>query len=183
MKTLTLLLSLFCINSLYAAATKGNLQISPLYGFERVQKLSPEVRTKNRTFVGVRLVYGPPLFSFETEVTRSNDTEELPARRLVEDEESYSAKLGFRSTFNLVLFRWFIRAGGHARKSTYERVENGISSTREPAIYISPYAGTGFTFNLAANFFASGGVTAIFTGKPRGSDRDYQTTFGFGMRL
>lgn len=176
-------MTLFTMNSLYAAGAKGNLQISPLYGFERVQKLSPEVRTKNRTFVGVRLVYGPPLLSFESEVTRSNDTEELPARSLVEDEESYAAKVGLRSSFNLVLFRWYVRAGGHARKSTYSRVENGVSSTREPAINISPYAGTGFKFNLASNFFVSGGVTAIFTGKPRGSDRDYQTTFAFGMRL
>ncbi len=184
MKIIYYLISTFFLLTSHSLFAKGgNLNISPLYGFERVQKLSPEVKTKNRTFVGVRVVYGPPLFSFESEVTRSNDTETLPARGITEEEESYAAKLGFRSSFNLVLLRWYIRAGGHARKSTYDRTENGVNTTREPAIYVSPYAGTGFTFNLAANLFASGGITAIFTGKPKGSDRDYQTTLAFGMRL
>ena len=172
---------LFCSTTL--AKGKGNLRIQPIVGIERVQKLSPEVKTKNRTVVGGRLLYGPPFLSLEAEVTRSEDTETLLDQDLKETEESYAAKLGLRSSFNLILLRWYLRAGGHARKSTYTTEQAGVTTTRDPAVKVSPYAGTGFSFNLMGNLFANGGVTVIFTGEPKGSDREYQTTFGFGMRI
>ena len=95
----------------------------------------------------------------------------------------HAAKLGVRSSFNLAILRWYFRAGGHARKTTRTKTEAGVKTVIEPAIRVSPYAGTGFSFNLMGNLFANGGVTVIFTGKPKGSDREYQTTFGIGMRI
>jgi|GEM_PF-2230819 len=165
------------------AQAKGNLSLQPIVGLERVQKLSPVVKTKTRTIVGVRALYGPPLLSAEAEVTRSEDSETLFDQNLTEKEESYAARLGIRTSLNLVLLNWYLRAGGQARKSTYTTTQNGITTSRDPAVNISPYAGTGFSMNLMGNFFANGGVTVIFTGKPKGSDRDYQTTLGFGVRI
>ena len=161
----------------------GNLRISPIVGLERVQKVSPVAKTKTRTIVGVRALYGPPAFSFEAEVTRSEDSETLYDQDLTESEESIAARLGVRSGFNMGPLGWYLRAGGQARRSEYTTTQNGVTTTRTPAVYVAPYAGTGFNFNLMGNFFANGGITVIFTGKPKGSDRDYQTTFGFGVRI
>jgi hypothetical protein len=58
-----------------------------------------------------------------------------------------------------------------------------VSTERKSGLRISPYAGAGFTVNFLGNFFGSGGVTVVFSGKPKGSDREYQTTLGFGVRL
>ena len=37
--------------------------------------------------------------------------------------------------------------------------------------------------NRFVNFTVNGGVTVIFTGEPRGSDREYQSTLAFGVRI
>ena len=181
-KTLCLLFS--TLFSLGVFAQKGgNLRISPIVGLERVQKLSPVAKTKTRTIVGVRALYGPPAFSLEAEVTRSEDSETLYEQDLTEKEESIAARLGVRSGFNIGFFGWYLRLGGQARRSEYTTTQNDVTTTRTPAVNVSPYAGTGFNLNLMGNFFANGGITVIFTGKPKGSDRDYQTTFGFGVRI
>jgi len=161
----------------------GGLMIQPIVGLERVQKLSPEVKTKTRTIVGARALFGPPGLSLEAEATRSSDSEFIFDQNLTEEEESYAAKVGVRSNFNFSILNWYLRAGGQARRSEYTTTQNGVTTTRTPAINISPYAGSGFSVNLAGNLFANGGVTVIFTGKPKGSDREYQTTFGFGIRI
>lgn len=164
-------------------AKETSFKLQPIVGLERIQKLSPVAKTKTRTIVGVRALFGPDRFTLEGEVTRSEDSETLYDRNLTEEEESIAAKLGVRSGFNIGPLGWYLRAGGQARKSTYTTTENGVTTTREPAIYVSPYAGTGFSFNLGGNLFANGGVTVIFTGKPKGSDREYQTSLGFGVRI
>ena len=152
-------------------------------GLERIQKISPVAKTKTRTVVGVNVLYGPSFLSAEAEVTRSEDSETLYEEDIKETEESIAAKLGVRSSFNLSFLSWYLRAGAQARKSTYTTTTAGVTTTREPAIYVSPYAGTGFNFNLMGNLFANGGITVIFTGRPKGSDREYQTTLGFGVRI
>lgn len=184
MKTLILTL-LFTIlySSQGLAAQGGNIRFQPIVGLERIQKLSPVVKTKTRTIVGGRLLLGPPGFSLEAEVTRSDDSEYIAADDLTEKEESYAAKLGVRSGFSMGPLGWYLRAGGQARRSEITVTQNDVTTTRDPAVYVSPYAGTGFRFNLAGNLFANGGVTVIFTGRPKGSDREYQTTFGFGVRI
>lgn len=182
-KMILLFLSFIPFISQSHAQGKGYLRLQPIIGLERVQKLSPVVKTKTRTIVGVRALYGPPLLSTEAEVTRSEDSETLFDQNLTEKEESYAARLGVRTSLNLLFLRWYLRAGGQARKSTYTTTQNGVTTTRDPAVNVSPYAGTGFSINLLGNFFANGGVTVIFTGKPKGSDREYQTTLGFGVRI
>ena len=186
MKRLTLMtLTIFSLFSLTAnaASTKGNLTVSPVFGLETVYKLSPEVKKKTRSVVGVNVLYGPKLFSLEVEGTRSEDSETLYDQDLTETEESYAAKLGFRSTLGLGFLSWYLRAGCQGRKSFYETTQSDVTTESESALYLSPYAGTGFSLNLMQNIFASGGITVIFSGRPKGSDREYQSTLSFGVRI
>lgn len=155
----------------------------PIVGLERVVKVLPIQKTKTRSVVGLNVRYGPSWMSAEGEVTKSSDSETLYTQDLSVKEDSYAAKLGIRSNFNLVFFNWFIRAGGQARKSKFTKTQAGVTTITEPAIYISPYAGTGLNINFMGKFFANAGITVIFTGRPKGSDREYQTTLGFGVRI
>lgn len=177
---------LLSITQSFAARTSvniSNLRIMPIVGLERVTKLDPVQKTKTRTIVGLNLRYGPQWMSAEAEVTKSSDSETDYTNDLTVKEESYAGKLGIRSSFNLLLFNWYLRAGGQGRKSKFTRTQNGVTTIKEPAIYISPYAGTGLTFNFMGKFFANAGITVIFTGRPKGSDREYQTSLGFGVRI
>lgn len=178
-----ILISLFSFSLPLLAKGKAALTVQPVVGLERVQKLSPVQKTKTRTIVGARAMYGVPRLSLEAQVTRAEDSETLYDRNLTEKEESYNAMLGIRSSFNVLFANWYLRAGGHARKSTYTTTQNGVTTTRDPAIYLSPYAGTGLSVNILGKFFANAGVTVIFTGRPKGSDQEYQTTLGFGVRI
>ncbi len=185
MKKITLLLFLsLSIPSTMAASSKGNLTIGPIVGYERVQKISPTPHTKDRLFYGIRAVYGPPLLSAEAEITQGKDTESFPERDLTIKETATSAMVGLRSNFLRTKFlTTYIRAGGHARKSEVETTEAGVTTTREPAVSVSPYAGAGLNINLMNKFTLNLGITAIFTGKPKGSDSEYQTSLGFTVNI
>lgn len=184
MKTLALTSLLILLFSSYAhGAGGGYLRFQPIIGLERVQKLTPVVKTKTRTIAGLRMLFGPSWFAFEAEGTRSDDSEFIAEDNLTEKERSYAVKVGLRAGFNIGVLGWYMRGGGQARRSEFEVTQNGVVTERDPAVYVAPYAGTGFRLNLAGNLFANGGVTVIFTGRPKGSDREYQTTLGFGVRL
>lgn len=165
-------------------SSQGYFKLEPIIGYERVQKLEPTPHAKSRLMYGLRASYGPPVLSAEAELTQAKDDEAFPQQNLTIEEKSTNLMLGLRSSFNLGgMLSWYFRAGGHARKSEYSRTESGVTTTREPAVYLSPYAGTGLSVNLMGNFTANAGYTVIFTGRPKGSDREYQTTLGFAVKI
>lgn len=183
MKTLLLLtFGLLFFTTQSFAKGKGNLLISPIVGIETIKKWTPTVRTVTRTVVGARAIYGPPLLSAEAEITRAEDDEYLFEQDMKIEEETYAAKLGVRTSIGLPMLRFYLRAGGQARQRKITETAAGVVTTREPAIRTSPYAGAGLSVRLMG-FFVNAGYTAIFTGKPRGSDYDYQTTLGIGARF
>lgn len=185
MKNIALfLLTTLFIPTTLAASSKSYLTIGPIVGYERVQKISPTPHTKDRLVYGVRALYGPPLLSAEAEVTQGKDSESFPERDLTIKETATTAQLGLRSNFfRTKILTTYLRAGGHARKSEIETTEAGVTTKSEPAIRISPYAGAGLGINLMNKFTLNLGITAIFTGKPKGSDREYQTTLGFTVNI
>jgi hypothetical protein len=185
MKNLTIMtFILLTLPNAFGASSTDNLTIGPIIGYERVQKILPTPHTTNRLVYGLRAVYGPPLLSAEAELTQGKDTENFPDRSLTIKETATNAKVGIRSNFLRTTFvTTYLRAGGHARKSEIEKTESGVTTTHEPAIYVSPYAGAGMAVNILNKLKLNFGVTAIFTGKPKGSDREYQTTLGFTIKL
>lgn len=162
----------------------GNLRVEPVVGYERAQKIFPEPRTKNRFYYGFRAHYGPSLLSIEAEVTQARDNESFPDRDLELKETSTTAMLGVRSNIiNGALLNWYLRAGGHARRVDQTRIESGVSTTYDPAIRVSPYAGTGLVFKLGQYFHLNAGSTIVFTGYPDSRSREYRHSLGFTFRI
>lgn len=166
------------------AQNKDYFNISPIVGYERVQKFEPTPHTKSRLIYGLRASYGPPIFAAEAEVTRGSDDESFPDQDLTIEETATNAMLGLRSSFNISsALRWYIRGGGHARKREITRTQDGVTTEQDPAVYLSPYAGSGLNINLFNKLTLNAGITVIFTGEPKGSDYEYQTTLGFGIKI
>ena len=163
-------------------AKTGLIRISPLYGFEKVYKIAPVSKTKTRAFYGVRAQAGPRILSVEAELTQSRDTELLASQNYTEKETTTQAKLGIRSGMGVGPLSFYLRAGGSAKKSKYEIDDNGALSTKEPAMKTYPYAGTGIDFRIMG-FFVDAAITAVFTGEPKGSDYDTQTSLALGFRF
>ena len=179
---LTSILFLLSQNSI-AKSGKSNISLQPIVGYERVQSLQPTAHTKDRFVYGLRLLFGPPLLSLEAQITQGNDTESFSDRDLSIKEEVTNAMLGIRSSFGKGPLRFYLRAGGHARKSKITTTQADITTTKEPGIYLSPYAGTGASLRLANILSLNAGMTAMLSGKPKGSDREYQTTLGFSFKI
>ena len=179
-----LLLSFLFTTNLFAANSKGLLSIEPIVGYEQVQTLAPTPHSKNRLIYGLRAIYGFSFLAAEAELTQGNDTESFPVDDLTIKESVINAKLGIRSNFiNTQFFNSYLRAGGHARQSEIETTDAGVTTVEKPAVKISPYAGAGFGLRINNMFRFNLGITAIFTGEPKGSDRDYQTTAGFSIKI
>ena len=187
MKKITFILSTFLIfysTSLFAQRSGSNFSIEPIVGYERVQKLVPTQHTKDRLIYGVRATWGPSLLALEAEITQGKDAEDFPDDNLSIKEVATNAKLGIRSSIlNTKFIRWYARAGGHARQSEITTTQSGVTTTKKPAVKVSPYAGTGFGFNFNNAVRINAGLTVIFTGEPKGSDREYQTTLGFAIKI
>lgn len=177
-------LFLFPLLSNAQQSRKGLIEVEPIVGYERIMKLEPTVHTKDRLTYGLRASFGVPSLSAEAELTQAKDTESFADRDLTIKETSTTAMLGLRSSLRLgKILSFFLRAGAHARKSEIERTEASVTTTKNPAIYVSPYAGAGLGINLNNRVRANAGLTVIFTGRPRGSDREYRPTLGLSMRF
>lgn len=186
MKTLiTIFLTFLSLQTLaQQSSLRGLVEIEPIVGYERVMKFEPTAHSKDRLTYGVRVRFGVPLLSIEAEVTQAKDTETFVDRNLTIKETSNTGMLGIRSSFRLgKIVSFYLRAGGHARQSEIERTEAGVTTTKKPAVYLSPYAGAGLGINLNNRIRVNAGMTVVFTGRPRGSDREYRPTLGFSARF
>ena len=164
---------------------RGSLTINPVIGYERVQKIFPTPHSTSRLIYGLRAQYGVSLLSLEAEATQGRSDETFPVEGITVKDTTTNLKLGLRSNFNVLAntLSMYLRAGGSANKTKEEITENGVTRVNKPSLKISPYAGTGFNFRLLSSIYVNGGITVIFTGEPKGSDYDYQTTLGFTVRI
>ena len=182
-KVILILLTTFPLLQAQAAKT-DLLTINPIVGYERVQKTQPTPHTSSRLIYGIGAKYGPPILKVEGEITRGSDSESYPDQDLTIKETATNLMLGIHSTFNSGSFlSWYLRGGGHARKVDQERTQNDVTTESDPAVYLSPYAGSGITLNLFDKVSINGGITVIFIGHPKATDLEYQTTFGVSQKF
>ena len=172
------------LTSLSAQAKETRFHWQPIVGLERVQKIEPAGETKDRFIYGLRMNYGLPVLSAEFEISQGKDTENFSERNLTIKESTTNLMLGLRSSYQLAQSIYFyLRAGAHGRRNERERIENEVSTKTTPAVYLNPYAGTGLSIHVMEMLSINAGVTVIFTGQPRGSEREYQTSLGFTLKV
>jgi hypothetical protein len=167
-----------------AQAAPITLNVEPLVGYERVQKLIPTAHSKDRLMYGGRVSIGIPLLSVETEYTRGVDNETFIEQGLSIKDTDDKVKLGARSMLRMSRFFSLIGRGGVQGKwNTHEETVAGVTTkTSNPAVY-KPYAGAGLAINIGSMLVVSGGLTAVFNNFPDMNQNEYQTHLGFTVRL
>ena len=176
----TLLIVLLFSSTIMAA----ELKIEPVYGVERTQRHFPEpTRYKTETFMGIRGLYGVPIFSLELELNQSLGKEDFPDDNLEITYKSQKALLGFRSyPIKSSMLGIFFRFGARASKKTRDITENGVSRTEEDPLNFDPYAGTGLTFILGSNFALNAGATLVYNKNAETSEK-YDTRYSFSFTI
>lgn len=178
--TLILLLGLFSEN----AFALISMNIEPIVGYERVQKLVPDKHTVDRLHYGARISLGIPLISAEATYIRSNDTEEFPSDNLTVKDTTDKVQLGLRGSFQLIgVVRLSARAGGQASQNVHEEILAGVSTKVTETIKVHPYAGAGLMIQLGRLFIFKSDVTTVFTKFPDMNYNEYQLTAGFAVKF
>lgn len=159
------------------------LEVTPVVGYERTQKLLPEVRTTQRLIYGARIVWGVPIVAAEAEYLRAIDTETVSGISV--EDETDRAKIGVRSRLGLGQFVLFVlRAGAQATRNIHYETVGTTTTMTEEAIRYKPYAGAGFTMKLGRFFYANADLVAVFRDFPNNySQNDYQLSAGFTVRF
>ncbi len=167
------------------AASRIGVNVEPIVGYERSQKLVPTAHTKDRLIYGARLSIGIPLLAVEATYTRGTDTEEFPGQALssIKDTDD-KLKVGLRSSVRMSrIFSIQGRGGVQAKRNIHEETLNGVSTkTTHPIVY-DPYAGLGLSMGLARNLTLTGGMTVVFNEFPKMNKNEYETTLGFSVRF
>jgi hypothetical protein len=180
MRSFLLLSLLFSLSSAWAQS----FTISPLFGVEHTQSRYPEpARSSSKTFFGLRVLAGVPLFSGELEGTQSNGSRTYSGDNQKIDDQIQRIMVGVRSTFDLnTTLAFFLRAGGRGtkEKTTITDTATDEKEVKEPPLYWDPYAGTGVHINLAQLLQLNLGATWIFID---GKRPDVQYTFGFTVKF
>ncbi|MEZ4749611.1 MAG: hypothetical protein R3B54_02995 [Bdellovibrionota bacterium] len=169
------------------ASSDFGLDIEPIVGYERVQKLTPTAYTKDRLVYGGRLTLGVPLFSIETEYTRGQDSESFTSPTLTTTDTTDKLKLGVRSSIQLDrnLFSFVLRAGVQAKRNIHEEDSgSGTARTEEPIEY-DPYAGAGLKVKLGqrAKIALFADFVVVFNELNDFSQNEYLVSSGLSLRL
>lgn len=168
--------------SVGTGALSGMFRITPVVGYEQVQKNYPTPHTVNRFYYGVGIEAGPRLLSVELQATQGEDTESYSGTDI--KETTKKASLGIKSYFALAsMLQFYFRAGAQGKDVTTDTTVSGVTTTEKSAFYVDPYVGTGLTVSLASMLNLSLGLTAVFSDYPNKGKIEYQTSFGFGLRF
>lgn len=140
------------------------LKIEPLYSLESTRREYPKPPNQvTKTFLGLSVLYGTPLFSWEFEIAQASYSDSFPATNSEVTSVTKRAMLGVRSyPITSQYWGWYLRAGVRAKQETLDIKENGVSRKEELPVYIDPYAGTGVTLALAGNFSLNGSATLVY---------------------
>jgi len=169
----------------HAVQAKIGIDIEPIVGYERNQKLTPTPHTNDRFVYGGLVTVGVPLLSAELEYTRGEATESFPLQNLSSKDTTERARVGLRTRLRLSrVFHVYFRAGAEAKRSfRTDTVGATVTTTDEPIQY-HPYGGGGLRVRITRAFSLTAGLTVIFNNFPDDLARnEYQTTAGFNIRL
>lgn len=165
----------------------GTLTISPVIGFERVQKFHPTPRMETRATYGASALYTFNIISFEAEYTTANDSHTESLTNVTYKDEEQKLSLGVRGSFRAGQFvNWYLRGGAQGRRNTTTTTENATATVlKDTTSKVQPYVGTGVEFRLFSAISLSGDVVATYapTDDPNLSDIEYRPTVSFNVKF
>lgn len=168
------------------AAERDNLKITPIVGFERVQRFTPTPHMKTRGIIGVGAVYKLPVGAAEAEYTHGEDISKEVSSGTSYEQSDDKVKLGLRGTASLGSFlSTYLRGGAQAKKSQVTSTTTSGTTTKNSTTKVNPYVGTGLNFHLLQFVSLNADVTAVYTptSTPGLSDYEIQPSLGLSIRF
>lgn len=186
MKFLIVLILILLSTSLWAASgsvPKG-LIITPIAGFEKVQKFVPTPSMKTRMIYGARLVFPLPIGALEAEYTHgqddSTDLSTTPNTFYKDSEDK--VKLGLRGSASLGnYFSTYLRGGAQGRQNKQTKTVNNVSTTSTTQSKVQPYIGTGIAIHLLQYFSLNADITATYTPTTTPNLKNYEFSPSLGI--
>jgi len=172
--------------NIFAVGGKENLIITPIVGFEKVQRIEPTPSMKSRTVLGVNAVYKLPISAIEAEYTHGQDDSTALATNTTYKYVDDKLKVGLRGGFDLASFlNWYIRGGMQAKQSKVTRTVGTQTSTSETHTSTDPYVGTGLRISFMQYFSLNADITAVYTPSDNAALKDYELmpSLGFAVRF
>jgi hypothetical protein len=167
-----------------SASAEITYSIEPVIGYERVEKLLPTPRMKQRLVYGARLTAGLFMVAGEAEFLRGTDTESIPSAGLTLTDTEDKLRVGVRARFRLVrLLSFIVRGGVQASRNIHEETVGGATTRTEEPIRYRPYAGAGLQVGLSNNISFTADITTVFRDFPNLNNNDYQTTASLTIRF
>lgn len=164
----------------------SNMIITPIVGFERVQKLEPSPHMKTRAVYGANFLYRLPITSLEVEYTRASDTSNDYVNTVAYKTEEDKIRAGLRGSFVAGQYlNWYLRGGAQGRKTKVTKTTATGESSGDSSSKVQPYAGTGFEFRLLQMLSLKADIIATYTptDDPDLKDYEIQPTFGISFKF
>lgn len=183
-KILLSTLTLFSVSTL--AKIPDGLTITPIVGFEKVQRVLPTPTMKTRTVFGARALYRLPITSLEAEYTHGDDTSTDVATSTTYKFVDDKLRVGIRGDFDMASFlSWNLSGGMQMKQTKTTRTVSGTSSTSSTSTTTDPYVGTGLSLHILNAFSLNADVTAVYTptDDPALDDYEIRPTLGFSIRI
>jgi hypothetical protein len=177
-------LIIFSRTTFAASGSGNNLSISPIIGFERVQKFVPTPTMKTRMIYGLQALYRLPITTAELEYTHGQDTSNsVPTGTSYKDAED-KVKIGLRGNAELgPYFSTYLRGGAQARQNKHTQTTNTGTTTTATSSKVNPYVGTGIAVHFQQYLSLSADVTAVYvpTSDPALSPYEIQPSLGISV--
>jgi hypothetical protein len=183
LKTFYFLVLLSMSTQLFAA----ELNISPIIGFERYFRVTPEpARFNTRVIYGASATYGVPLLAAELEVTQGSNTDTVVnsdnTTKTIKDTRT-QARFGARSLVGLNQYMGIgFRAGARAREDKSDVNDNGVLSSTNSGIQVEPYFGAWFTLAFSSHLAVSAGATLTRMSNGKGG-HDYEMLYSLSGNI
>ncbi|MAZ50089.1 MAG: hypothetical protein CME65_16115 [Halobacteriovoraceae bacterium] len=181
------MIRLILISLLITSAQAADLNIEPVYGFERTLQVEPKPsRYRTDVILGVRAVYGNDVIAGELEINQSNSENEANGVKVKTQNQNLLAGLRL-IPLSGSFYNYYLRGGMRARQGITEVIQNGESDKTNSGVQLDPYAGTGLVINLAGILSLNASATLVFNRNAE-ADEQYDTqyalgfSFGFGNR-
>ncbi len=184
MKTIILLFILLSSN---VFATE--LQIEPVYGFERSYQHTPKPgRYRTEVFTGIKGTYGTEIIAGELELNQGSTTYQTGTDSTgLTDVKTNTQNLLIGLKLVPFIGEYYninFRGGLRGRKETREITFNGDSTTKSDGVQWDPYAGTGVSLNFASLFSLNASATLIYNREAEeGEKYDTRFTLGAGIKF
>lgn len=186
-KNIFLLVMLFSSATAFARNSgASNFSLSPIIGFERVQKFQPTPTMKTRAIFGAEAIYKLPVAALEAEYTHGQDSSLDSTTNTNYKDVDDKLKLGLRGGFEMGPYlSSYLRGGAQAKQSKQTRTTSSGTSTSSTLTKVNPYVGTGLAIHLFNAFTLSADATAVYTPTktPGLSDYEIQPSIGFGISI